>query len=112
MAAVIRSKVNGINPLVGVSRDDLRPGDVVTVESVATATTYSWSLAFKPLGSTATFSGSSVAQSPGTFTVDKEGPYLVRLVVDQALGTESQQFVRLRFLTILGDLKLVAGGTT
>lgn len=110
MAAVIRSKVNGINPLVGVSRDDLRPGDVVTVESVATATTYSWSLAFKPLGSTATFSGSSVAQSPGTFTVDKEGPYLVRLVVDQALGTESQQFVRLRFLTILGDLKLVAGG--
>lgn len=110
MSASIRSLRNGISPVIGASRDDLRVGDAVTVESVGVHTTYSWSLAYRPPGSAATFSGSAANPSPGTFTVDEEGPYLVRLVVDTGLPTESEQFVRLRFLTVFGDLQLVAAG--
>jgi hypothetical protein len=93
-----------------MSRDDLILADVVTLQSVNTHTTYSWSIAYKPEGSTATLSGSPVAQNPGTFTVDKEGPYLLRLIADLSLPTESQQFVRLRYLTVLGQLRLVSAG--
>lgn len=110
MAARIRSLVNGINAIDEASRDDLAVGDVVTVQSLDVATTYAWTLAYTPDGSTATFSGDPTAQSPGNFTVDKEGPYLVRLTVDLGLGTENHQFVRLRYLTELGALKLVAAG--
>lgn len=110
MAAIIRSTVNGITPVTGASRDDLQQGDVVTLTSVNTATTYSWSIAYKPEGSAATFSGSDVAQSPGDFTVDVEGPYLIRLITDMGLVTESEQFVRLRYLTQFAGLKLVAAG--
>jgi hypothetical protein len=110
MAANIRSLVNGINPVVGASRNDLVVGDVVTLQSVDVATTYSWSIAFKPEGSAATFSGVSVNSSPGTFTVDLEGPYLIRLVTDIGLPSESQQFVRLRYLTVFGSLTLVSAG--
>lgn len=110
MAAIIRSTVNSLNPITGASRDDLQRGDVVGLTSVNTATTYSWSIAYKPEGSAATFSGSDVAQSPGTFTVDVEGPYLIRLITDLGLVTESEQFVRLRYLTDFGSLKLVAAG--
>ena len=63
------------------SRDDLAASDVVLVSSVNLGTAYTWSLAYAPEGSTATFSGSEFDQSPGTFTVDKEGPYLVRLLL-------------------------------
>lgn len=110
MAASIRSLRNGGTPIVGASRDDLQLGDVVKVESVNTHTTYSWTLLFKPAGSTAAFSGSVVAPTPGTFTVDKEGPYLIRLTADLGLPTESTQIVRLRWLTRFADLKLVAAG--
>lgn len=110
MAARIRSLVNGINALDEVSRDDLAVGDVITVQSLDVATTYAWTIAYKPAGSTATFSGSPTAQNPGTFTVDLEGPYLIRLTVDLGLATESTQFVRLRYLTELGSLTLVAAG--
>lgn len=63
------------------SRDDLEVNDVVLVNSVNNGTAYTWSLAYVPEGSTAVFSGSVFNQSPGTFTVDREGPYLVRLVL-------------------------------
>lgn len=109
-SASIRSKRNGASPLVGVSRDDLVVGDVVLVQSVNVHTTYAWTLAYRPVGSTAVFSGVSSASSPGTFTVDKEGPYLVRLTADLGLGTESTQYVRLRYVTVFGGLKLVAAG--
>lgn len=112
MAAIIKSTVNGIDK-IGLSRDDLRstaPWNVVTLDSVDTATTYAWNLVYTPEGSTATLSGDPLAKSPGTFTVDKEGPYLVRLIVNLGLATENTQYVRLRFLTVLGDLKLVASG--
>jgi len=115
MAASIESKVNAAAPLVGVSREDLRAGDVITLTHVgAPATTYGWSLLFTPdqpdgTPSTATLS-STVGPGPITFTVDNEGAYLVQLIVDFGLGTESKQSVRLRFQTVFADLKLVAGG--
>jgi hypothetical protein len=112
MAAIIQSWRNGANLNTGVSRDDLLAGELITVSSADTATTYAWSLVFQPEGSTASFSGDVTQQSPGGFTVDREGPYLVRLIVDLGLATEDTQFVRLRYLTVLGDLALVSAGET
>jgi len=110
MAANIRSLQNGINPIDGASRDDLVVGDVVTVSSLDAATTYAWVLVFAPEGSVATFTGSTSAPSPGDFTVDLEGPYLVRLTVDAGLAGESIQYVRLRALTAGLGLHLVSAG--
>lgn len=110
MAARIRSLRNSLSPIDEASRDDLVPGDVVTVQALDAATTYAWAIAFAPEGSTATFTGSTSAVSPGNFTVDLEGPYLIRLIVDAALPTESTQYVRLRALTEFAGLKLVAAG--
>lgn len=109
MAARIRSLRNGLTPVDDASRDDLVVGDVVTVTAIDPATTYAWSLVFVPDGSTAVFSGDPTAVSPGTFTVDLDGPYLVRLVANAGTGTESTQYVRLRSLTAAG-LRLVAAG--
>lgn len=111
MAASIRSLVNAAFPIVGASRDDLRAGDVVTLEAADLSnTTYAWNIVYKPDGSTATLSGDVTMPNPGSFTVDLEGPYLIRLITDLGLATQNEQFVRLRFLTILGDLRLVAAG--
>ena len=110
MAAIIRSLRNGAAAVSGASRNDLVIGDLVTVNSVDAATTYSWSLAYVPEGSAAAFSGDVTAVSPGSFTVDLDGAYLVRLTVDAGLGTESTQYVRTRALTVLGSLELVAAG--
>lgn len=110
MAASIRSLRNGITPVDDASRDDLAVGDVVTVGALVPATSYSWVLSFVPAGSTAAFSGSATAVSPGTFTVDVPGPYLVRLTTDVGLPTESTQYVRLRVLTPDLGLRLVAAG--
>lgn len=109
MAARIRSLRNGLTPVDDASRDDLVAGDVVTVSAIDPATTYAWSLVFVPDGSTAVFSGDPTAVSPGTFTVDLDGPYLVRLVTNAGTGTESAQYVRLRAITVAG-LRLVAAG--
>jgi hypothetical protein len=110
MAARIRSLRNALFPLDEVSRDDLIIGDIVTVAALDAATTYAWTLTFAPEGSTATFSGNPAAVSPGSFTVDLEGSYLVRLVVDAALPSEDVQYVRLRALTVFGQLHLIAAG--
>jgi len=110
MAASIRSLRNGILPVDDASRDDLVVGDVVNVSALAPATSYAWVLTFVPDGSTATFSGSSTAVSPGNFTVDLPGPYLVRLTTDIGLPTETTQYVRLRVLTPSLNLRLVAAG--
>lgn len=110
MAARIRSLRNFATPIDEASRDDLVATDVVTVQSLDAATTYAWALPFVPDGSTATFSGDPTAVSPGSFTVDEEGSYLVRLIVDATLPTESTQYVRLRALTTDLGLKLVAAG--
>jgi len=93
----------------GVSRDDLEINDVVLLNSANVGTAYAWSLAYVPEGSAAAFSGSPLAQSPGSFTVDKEGSYLVWLQFTDGTGI-SEQFVRLRALTEFGSLKLVAAG--
>ena len=114
MAAVIESKRNGLDPIIGGSRNDLRPGDTMSVEAVG-ASTYAWTLVFAPrepdgiTPSSAVLSGTT-GPGPHTFTVDNEGAYLVRLVTDAGTGSEDVQYVRLRFLTKFGDLKLVAAG--
>jgi len=73
---------------IGISRDDLTINDVVELESVNVGTAYQWNIAFKPedqLGtpSTAVFTSTgteqAIIQNPGTFTVDLDGPYLLRL---------------------------------
>lgn len=109
-SASIQSLVNSINLLVGVSRDDVVVGDVVTVSSANVHTTYSWTLTYRPAGSAAAFSGVVTNPSPGNFTVDVEGAYMVRLTADLGLATESTQYVRIRYLTVLGALTLVAAG--
>lgn len=110
MAARIRSFRNFITPVDEASRNDLVIGDVVSVTSIDAATTYAWTLVFVPEGSAAGFSGSSTAVSPGQFNVDMPGSYLVRLIVDAGLGSESEQYVRLRALTVTTPLYLVAAG--
>ena len=115
MAARIRSLVNAINPIDDASRDDLMVADLVTVASIDAAASYDWAIVFAPedLGgnpSTATFSGDPTAVTPGTFTVDNDGAYLIRLVVDAGLPTEGTQYVRLRSLTEDLGLTLVSAG--
>lgn len=116
MPALIQSVVNGLNPVVGQSRNDLRSGDVVTLTSVGgPATTWAWSISYAPQDRTRTpsaavLSGNPLGPGPVQFTVDNQGAYLLRLVVDAGLPSQSEQYVRLRFLTEFGDLSLVAAG--
>ena len=97
-------------PVINASRDDIVAGMEVTVDTSTVATTYAWSLTFTPEGSTAVFSGDVTTATPGLFTVDLEGPYMIRLITDLGLPTETVRFVRARFLTLLGSLRLVAAG--
>ena len=110
MSAHIRSTVNGVDPIDNGSRNDLEIGDIVVVTSIDPASTYAWSLVYAPENSLAGFSGSVTSISPGQFTVDQPGSYLVRLIVDAGLPTEDTQYVRLRALTKTVDLYLVAAG--
>jgi hypothetical protein len=119
MPALIQSQVIAPTPkppVVGASRDDLRAGDTVQLDHVGPpATTYAWSIAFKPEDkdrnpSSATLLGNVFGPGPVTFDVDNEGPYLIRLVIDAGLPTQDEQYVRLRYDTFFGDLKLVAAG--
>lgn len=122
----LRETVSG--PVVGPvttsqSRDDLRKGYEVVLESVDAASTYSWQLSYTPEstgGGSDPLEGSDSSavflapegstSSTARFVVDHEGAYLIRLVVDAGLGTEDVEFVRLRYLTQFGDLKLVSAG--
>ena len=112
--------------LTDQSRADLRRGYQIIALSVHQATTYSWSLVDTPdsVGPAAAnpdnFEGTpstagllppeGATSQTCKFNVDWEGPYLLRLIVDAGLGTESTQFIRLSFLTQFGDLKLPAAG--
>ena len=114
--------VPGAPTLQGASRDDLRKGYEVRCRSVDAATTYSWVLSYIPNspGSTNIATPNTGTQSAAvmvganlqsaTFTLDYEGSYLLRLTVDAGLSTEDTQFVRCRYLTKFGDLKMVAAG--
>jgi len=118
MAAIIKTYLNGdpTTLVEGASRDDLRPGDVVTCEaSAAPGGEYRWTLAFAPMDEAGAVKSAATVDGQETspqcsFTVDHEGAYLVRLIIDPGTATESAQFVRLRFLTRFGSLKLVAAG--
>jgi len=107
------------------SRDDLRLGYQVTLNSVQAGTTYSWTLAFASDSPGTTVAGtpfdgtdsaSSLLPPEGStsktakFNVDFEGTYLIRLTVDAGLPTEDSQFIRARVLTLFGSLKLIAAG--
>lgn len=115
MSAIIRSILNG-NPLsevIGLSREDLRSADLVTCNSVDAHTTYLWSLDFTPNdaeGNPSSATLTSISTAVTSFTADNEGPYLLRLTVDAGLATEDTQTVRLRALTVFGQLQLVAAG--
>ena len=111
--ALIQSQRNGdLSTVVdGRSRNDLIIGDKVYLKSIgAEANTYSWNLLYKPEGSVAKITGNPTSASPNFFEIDKEGAYLVRLVVNAGIAGEDTQFVRLRALTEFGDLHLVAAG--
>lgn len=120
MSAQIRISVERggiiISTNVNQSIENVRKGDVIYCESVDVHTTYSWTLVFTPDSPNGTVSSSGLIAPPGSttnnckFIVDNEGAYLVRLVVDAGLGTESTQFLRVRKITRFGDLKLVAAG--
>lgn len=95
--------------LVNVSREDLATGDVITLESVGAGTTsHSWSILFSPEGSASALTSTNTAVTQ--FQIDKEGAYLVRLVADAGLETETMQHIRMRVLTAFGGLQLVAAG--
>lgn len=114
--ALIQSLRNGIDPVVGASRNDLRAGDTMTLTDVGgPASSWAWSIAFAPEdkdrnSSSAVLAGNIFGAGPVTFVVDNQGPYLIRLVVDAGLPTQDEQYVRLRYLTFFGDLSLVAAG--
>lgn len=118
MAAIIQSDIERsavlIGPILqGQSRNDLRAGDVVKLSSVDAHTSYAWTLAFAPQDIDSNPSSAILLtpdQQTSEFTVDHEGAYLVRLVVDAGLPTEDTQFIRFRALTIFGDLHLLAAG--
>lgn len=120
MSAQIRISVERggmiISTNVNQSVDNVRKGDIVYCESVDVHSTYSWTLVFTPDSPNGTVSTSGLINPPGSttntckFIVDNEGAYLIRLVVDGGLATESTQFLRVRKVTRFGDLKLVAAG--
>jgi hypothetical protein len=99
-----------------VSIENVRKGDEIVCESIDSHTTYNWSLVFTPDSPNGTISSSGLINPPGAlldnckFVIDNEGAYLIRLVVDAGLATESTQFLRVRMITRFGDLKLVSAG--
>ena len=119
MSARIRITVKRGGIPVGPSTDEVsienvRKGDEIVCESIDSHTTYNWSLVFTPDSPNGTISSSGLIGSPllynCTFVIDHEGAYLIRLVVDAGLATESTQFLRVRMVTRFGDLKLVSAG--
>lgn len=102
--------------LVDQSREDLRKGYQIVLESVNAHTTYAWSISFKPESPNRTDSSAALLPpenangSVAKFNVDFEGAYLIRLVVDAGLPSEDVKYLRCRFQTRFGNLKLVAAG--
>ena len=115
-ATITRPSGGPPGPFTGVSSDDIWVNDTVACHSASTgttpSTTYAWSIAYQPDGSTASFSGDVTTDHPGDFLVTHGGPYLVRLVLDAGLPTENEQFIRLRVKVTLDSesLLLVAAG--
>ena len=79
--ASIKSTVVSLPDVTGTSRNDLVIGSVVNLSSVNMGNSYAWSIAYVPEGSSVQTSDltNPVAHTPGSFTVDVDGSYLVRL---------------------------------
>ena len=110
----IETLVNGINPLINTSRNDARSGDVITLNySGGPFVSIGWELTFTPDAADGTPSAAVLSANSGpgpiTFTIDNEGAYMVRQVVDNGV-TQTETFVRVRFETVFGNLRLVAAG--
>ena len=113
MAATFSTTI-GVTTVANVSRNDGYESAVVTSLALdAGHTTYNWTVYFAPEAADGTAS-SATAVTPTTmasgFTIDYEGAYLLRLVVDAGLPTEDTQYVRIRYPSKFGELGLVAGG--
>lgn len=109
--ASIKTIVTGKPTIIGQSREDVVIGDIITVESEFVGTAYSWSFTYIPEDSTAVFTGDVTSVSPGSFTIDLAGSYMIRLLFTDTTGI-TEQYVRVRALTDYGDLRLVAAGET
>ncbi len=112
----IQTLVNSLTPLTSVSRDDARPGDVITLNYVGgPAVSVSWSLVYAPESAppdrtaSAAVLSSTTGTGPITFTVDNPGAYLLRQEVNDG-GTVTTEFVRVRARTDFARLLLVAAG--
>lgn len=79
--ASITSTVPSLPDKIGESRNDLVVGSVVTLESPNMGDSYAWSIAYVPEDSGVTTGDLTdpTLQNPGSFTVDVDGSYLVRL---------------------------------
>lgn len=94
-------RING----VATPNEVLKIGDVVTLTNNDNTgvLTWAWEILSKPTGSTAALSSPS-ASAP-TFTVDVEGAYLIRLVVNDTLPDEAQHQAIGRVKTVHIGLK-------
>ena len=115
---IIRDGVPLVETYTDTSPEVARKGDLIVCEAADPGphTTFSWSLVFTPDSPNGTESTAGLENPPGSgsqscqFTVDHEGAYLVRLVVDAGLPSEQTRFVRVRYQTLFGDVRLVAAG--
>lgn len=100
MPATASIRLNG----TATPKETYKVGDTVTLTNNdnTSVSAWAWTLLSKPTGSTATLATPTAASS--SFVVDKEGGYLVRLIVNDALPDEDQDTAVARVLTIHAGL--------
>jgi len=100
-----------INGVAG-SKTDLALGDTVTLTNATPATTYAWYLLSQPAGTPVAVL-SNPTSATASFTVPKEGSYLVKLVVNAGIaGEDTDQVVAAVRELETGDRIPAAGETT
>jgi hypothetical protein len=116
---VWRGGVRVIGPVTNTSVENLWKSDEVRLYCPDdNQTSYRWDLSYTPLGAhgdPVTDVSSAVLDTPDAqsckFTVDWDGPYIVRLVINRGDPlTEDTKFIRARIGTLFGGVKLVGAG--
>ena len=116
---VWRDGTRVIGPVVNTSVETLRKGDEIRLRCPDdNQSSYRWDLSYTPLGShgdPVADASAAVLDTPDAqtckFTVDWDGPYLVRLVINRGdPATEDTKFVRARVATKFAGVKLVSAG--